>query len=147
MNDETKSQLAELRAKRAEIEARRAARSDEDELAVETRALEEEQAIDAAEVEYGAVGRGIGFVRMPTGLLIVKRPPSSLWRKYADGQSRDNGPSATEGGLALVKGCAVYPKEKDRVAALLDEYPAALANLVKICAKLAGHRNDEEGKG
>jgi len=132
-------QLAEIQGKLAEIEKRRRARTQVDDVATATAELERAELIDSFEADHGPVGRGIAVFEVPDGsIVVVKKPASATYRKFVDSKSQ-----SSEAAAAFVKPCVVYPA-KERWVELLDEYPAILARVALGCARLAGHRDDEK---
>jgi hypothetical protein len=142
VTDPNAEKLLELRAKRRAInaarEARDAERSAAELVAVEERGLAEDEAIAAAEVEHGAVGKKIFVVRTPAGIVIVKRPNHVLYRRY-----QDKGEATSLEFEKLVRPCLVYPsvEQFDR---LLDDLPGILIDVANGVAYLAGSRAKEQ---
>jgi len=139
--DAVAAKLAEIRARRAEIAAARsayeAATAAERELAEETQALADEQAIQAAELEHGLVGRKIAVVKTDAGVIIVKRPHMNTFRKF-----QDHGEANTETNLKLVRPCVVYP-DLVRFDEILAEVPYALSKCANAVSYLAGFRKED----
>lgn len=142
-DDEKAKKLAAVRAERAAIEERRAARAEKDDLATEQAELDLAKALDEAEANYGALGEGIAYVRTAGGPIIIQKPAGAAYRKFVDTSEKVK---ATDGAMALIMSCVVFPKDKAEARALLDEYTGALAPLTRLAVKLAGDR-DPEGKG
>ncbi len=133
--------IEELRAKRLEIEARREAdklaNADAEELARETRALADAEAIDAAEKEHGA--DGIRIVQTEEGVIIVKRPAQATYRKFID-----TGKGDTESLDKLAAPCLVYPAKLE-YRRLLDKYPHTVVACANAVCALAGAKPSEKG--
>lgn len=143
-------EIAEVRAKRAELAATKAQRDlDTDKAAVlerEKRALRDEVALRAAEethgqaLEYGsgpAEGRKLAVVRTDVGAVIVKRPHHVLFKRF-----QDSGEANAEEFDKLVRPCLVHPDGAtfDRY---LEEQPAILGRVAGAVAVLAGIRVKE----
>lgn len=135
------ARLEAVRAKREEIaKARRAleaSRSAEQELLDETRALADEQAIHAAEIEHGPIGRRFMAVKTDAGTILVKRPHMNTFRKY-----QDNGESDSASLEKLVRPCVIYP-DLARYEEILAEVPAALMKCANAVTYLAGVRKED----
>lgn len=133
--------LAEVRARRAELEKQRAerdaARALEEQLEAETRALADAEAIAKAEDEHGPVGKRIALVRTDLGVIILKRPNPVLFRRF-----QDQGKTTHEALDKLVRPSVVYPDGSsfDRI---LDELPATMTLCANAVCVLAGVRTEE----
>lgn len=136
MNESAKDRLEAARAKRAEL-ARKA--DDEAEEATEARDADAEEAMLAAETEYG-VGR-VARVDTDRGAVVLKSPHSATYRKF-----RDEGKSNTAAFEKLVRPCVLFPS-KEKFDALCDELPATLERCANAVVTLAGFRAETvEGK-
>lgn len=135
------ARLEALRAKRAEVAAARraleASRAVEQELLDETRALADEQAIHAAEIEHGPIGRRFMAVKTDAGMILVKRPHMNTFRKY-----QDNGVTDSAALEKLVRPCVIYP-DLARYEEILSEVPAALMKCANAVTYLAGVRKED----
>ncbi len=129
-----KSELEAIAARRA---ARRAATTDVDDEAQE---LRNARAIDEAEEKHATVlGKGLRALAAPNGdIVIVKKPANATYRKFQDSKEK-----AIDAARAFVKPCVTYPAP-EAYTALLEEYPGMLMRLVKACAELAGHADEEK---
>ncbi len=143
MSDADK-ELNALRARHAELDARKAARDTarlaEDELESERRAVALAEAIDKAETEIGPLGVKIAVIESSEGPIIVKRPPAALFHRYQESVLAKS-MSAVEN-LKLVRPCVVYPalSEFDRMS---SELGGLLGTAVLEVARLAGVRMEE----
>jgi hypothetical protein len=133
------SAKAELEAIRAEIANRAKARAaaeaasaDDAELAAAKRQLADEEAYDKAVSEHGA--SNIERVETVRGLVIVKRPPGALFRKFADSEKSD-----TLAAEQFVMPCRVYPSA-EVFGRWIDETPGIIVDLVLACSALAGSK-------
>jgi hypothetical protein len=139
--DDTKARLDKVRAERAALavarEARAADAALEAQLEGETLALRDEQAIAAAELEHGPVGKRIAVIGTDLGVVIVKRPHAALFRKF-----QAKGSTKPEDLDQLVRPCLVYPSkaEFDRID---DELPATMTRCANAVVALAGFRQEE----
>lgn len=133
--------LAEVRARRAELDRQRAerdaARALEEQLEVETRALADAEAIAKAEDEHGPVGKRIALVRTDLGVIILKRPNPVLFRRF-----QDQGKFTHEAIDKLVRPSVVHPDGAtfDRI---MDELPATMIACANAVTVLAGARTEE----
>lgn len=134
-------QIEALRAKRAEVEARReaAAKAKEESTAFarETRALADAEALEAAEIKHGA--ENIATVQTDEGLIIVKRPAQATYRKF-----QDVGKTDCESLDKLVQPCLVHP-EKVEYRRILDVLPHAGTLAANRVLELSGAK--ASGKG
>jgi hypothetical protein len=139
--DETTARIEELRAKRAALaEARRQreiARAPAEQLALEEQGLADDQAIEAAEIEHGPVGKQIMVINTDLGAIIVKRSHPNMFKRF-----QDKGSTRTEDLDKLVRHCLVYPQpaEFDRI---LKELPASLLRCADAVSFLAGVRMED----
>jgi hypothetical protein len=135
--------LAKVRAERAALAAAKAKadadRALEVELEAEELALKDDQAIAHAEAEHGPVGKKIATVHTDLGVIIVKRPNMTLFRRFQDTGSMKHADLDK-----LVRPCRVYPDEAafDRI---LDELPATVARVASAVCELAGVRQQDTG--
>lgn len=131
--------LASIRHQRAELAARKQRRVDAqngpEQLAAETLALQNEQAIEAAEIEHGA--EKIRVVDTPKGVIIVKRAHAASYKMFMDKQT-----TKVDDCEKLARRCVVYPT-LDEVDKIADEYASTWLRLAGAITKLAGHRADE----
>lgn len=135
-------ELRALRAKRAElVRQREESEANIDQtLEDETRALRDEEAINKAVEEYGALGRKIEVVETDLGIVIVKRCPAMRWKKFTDADKWDN-----EAFRGLVTPLVVYP-DSSGFDEMLDEQPATLQRVAQAVARMAGVRMQEVAK-
>jgi len=131
--------LAQVRAERARLQAERdakeAARSTEDLLEAESRALADEKALADAEEKHTA--KRVRMVRTDMGAIIVKRPHPAIFKRF-----QDKGSMKTDDLDALVRPNVVYP-DLGRFDQILEELPATLIRLADAIAGLAGTRGDD----
>lgn len=134
-------QLAEVRAKRAKLaaerEARAAATAVEDELARESMALANEEAMAKAEAEHGPLGKRIRALDTDLGVVILKRPDHRHFKRF-----QDAGQVTTLELEKLVGPCIVHPS-RERWDEMLTEQPALLMRAGNVVAELAGVRMQE----
>lgn len=148
--DDFTKQLEDVRARRAKLEAEKAARDEENDLrarlAKETRALRDEEALAEAEgkhgsaVEYGssaADGRKIAAVRTDLGIVIVKRPNHLHFKRF-----QDSGEATQTEFLKLCVPCLVHP-DTATFERYIEEQPAILSRVAGAVALLAGVRMKE----
>ncbi len=90
------------------------------------------EALEAAEKEYGELGKKVAVVVTAEGAIIVKRPHRANVSKFID--SEKMGSAAME---ALVRSCVIHPP-KAELQRILDEQPAALAVIASEALTLAG---------
>jgi len=139
--DATAKRLAEVRARRAEIDDARARAEAEREttatLEREERALADAEALVAAEAAHGPEGKRIRALQTPMGLIIVKRPGKASFRRFMDTRE-----ASTDDAERLVRQCVVHPSRAE-FDAIVDEYPALWIRLAGAVTKLAGHRAEE----
>lgn len=142
--DPRERELAELRAKRAELERKRAEQLEQTELdaelELERRKLRDAEALNAAIEQHGVPGRAITTIETDYGLLVIKRAGALKFRRF-----QDAGEYSTEAFEALVRPCIVHPPlvEWDE---WLKEQPALLSRAAMAVARLAGVRMEELGK-
>lgn len=125
------AQLVRAREERAEI-----ARL-EFEIEAAERAVVDEEAIAAAEEEYGPVGRAIAIVETDLGAVVLKRPHAATFQKF-----QDVGKMRTRDLDALVRPCLVHP-DRAGLDRILKELPATLVRLANAVSELAGARAEE----
>jgi hypothetical protein len=132
-----------MRAKRAEIEARRAARESEraqsDEMQRESRALALAEALEKAEIEHGAIGRKIAVVETSEGSVIVKRAPAALFHRFQEQIAKEVSILECQ---KLVRPCVVFPSMAE-FEILIAEQPAVINACVNEIQRLAGVRMGE----
>ena len=133
---ELDDRLKAAKAKRAEIEARRAAKATEDAVLAAVEAAEREakeaEIIESAEAEIGPIGEKIALVRTQAGLIVVKRCHPTAFKRF-----QDQGQFKTANLMQLVNGTVVHPAP-EAFSALLDEYPGILAAVADAVLRLAG---------
>lgn len=140
MSNENESKIQELRRRRDEAEARRELRSQAAALAFEANAAIAAEKLDELEGQYGVVGVGLVSVSLPDGRIVVaKRPAAATYRKFVDAKQG----SMSEQAGSFVKPCIVFP-DPGTYAALLEDFPALVAQLTVELCKLAGQRNVEK---
>jgi len=139
------AELAELRAKRAELAARRVKREDarapQETLARERLALEDDEVIERFESERGPDGVDIRVVRTPGGVIILKRAGAASFKRWMDRNlSRDG--AKTEDHERLVRPCVLHPPMA-RFDELVEKYTMTWVRLTGALGLLAGHRTEE----
>lgn len=131
-----------LRARQVALAAARAAREAErarvDELEALRRAVADAEAIEAAELEYGPLGRELAAVHTDMGVVLVKRPHAALFKRYQDLTT----PTVADV-EKLVLPSIVYPPPGARDD-LLDRLPGTLQRLTNAVGDLAGVRQREQ---
>jgi hypothetical protein len=135
MSSDIEQQLEAVRAKRAEladIAKQRLEPSPEEALALEQRRLAEDEALDAAQRQYGA--RSVRMVRTDAGAVIIRRPHIAAFRKF-----QDAGELTSENAEELVKASLAFPS-KPEFDRLMREVPGALVQCASVCVDLAGFR-------
>jgi hypothetical protein len=143
--DPDAERLKEIKRQRDELRERRFARNEEQSKreALETaeRGLRDEQAIERAEAEHGAVGKKIAVIETDMGAIIVKRANHVIFRKFQENGRDENGVNFDEA-EKLVKHALVYPTraEFDRIA---EDLPATIMRCADAVAILAGIRVKE----
>jgi outer membrane murein-binding lipoprotein Lpp len=139
--DEIAARVDELRAKRAKIaedrRQREIARAPAELLALEEQGLADDQAIEAAEIEHGPVGKQIMTINTDLGVIIVKRSHPNMFKRF-----QDKGSTRTEDLDKLVRHCLVHPDPPafDRI---LKELPASLLRCADAVSFLAGVRMED----
>lgn len=137
-------ELRVIRAKRAELAAKReaaeAAAELERELDAERRALRDEQALCDAIEKHGALDKGVAVVESSLGLVVVRRSSAMKFRRFQDKET-----CTTEDIMGLVRPCVVHPPLTE-LDDMLDEQPALLARIGNAVARLAGVRLSEVAK-
>jgi hypothetical protein len=131
-------QIAEIHAKRAALadaEAKRLESTPEERLALAQRGLAEDEALAAAQTQYGA--RAVRLISTEAGAIIVRRPHIAAFRKF-----QDAGELKSDTAEELVKASLVYPSkvEFDRI---MRELPGCLTQAASVCVELAGFRANE----
>jgi hypothetical protein len=140
-NGDATGRLEELRAKRAALaEARRARelqRTADEQLADEEQAFIDDQAVDAAELEHGPVGKKIAVVKTDMGAIILKRAHPAMFKRF-----QDKGSLKSDDLDKLVRHCLVHPAAAmfDRI---MDELPATLLRCADAVSFLAGVRAED----
>lgn len=140
-NGDATSRLDELRAKRAALAAARQARELQrtaaEQLEDEERAFVDDQAIDAAEIEHGPVGKKLAVVQTAMGAIIVKRAHPAMFKRF-----QDKGSLKHEDLDRLVRHCLVHPASAvfDRI---MDELPATMLRCADAVSVLAGVRAED----
>ena len=135
------AELKELRAKRAELAARREARADNkspaERLAAEKQALKDDEAIERFETEIGPNHEKIRVVRTSLGVIIVKRAHPASYKQFMDLKT-----TKMDDCEKLARKCVVYP-EAARLDEITEALPATWMRLAGALTKLAGHSNHE----
>jgi hypothetical protein len=136
------AKLAEVRAKRAALDAARAdaeaARAVKETLAREVQALADAEGLAAAEAQYGPEGDRIRSLDAPNGaLIIVKRAGNAAFRRFMDLPK-----ATTDDAEKLVRPCVVYPGRAE-FDLLVEAYPALWLRLAGALTKLAGFKASE----
>jgi hypothetical protein len=131
--------LAELRQKRAAIAERRAKREDDLtlQLAEETQALADEEAIEQCELEHGPLGKKIAFVKTPLGVIVLKQSNALKFKRY-----QDKGSAEYADLDLLVRPCVVYPTLA-RFDEIMRELPFTMTRCANQVSVLAGVRVEE----
>lgn len=134
--------IEEVRAKRAELAAKRAAAeaaaADAVAEATERRALADDEARDAANAELG-VGKWAEVVT-PLGIVILKKPHRNVFVRF-----RESGSSKDDDLLKLVQP-SVFRPSLSEFQALLDELPAVLLQCADACCRLCGVQAEADAK-
>src|SRR5678815_4554644 len=130
---ETRKREAEERL--AAAEAKRAARRPAEAL-VEIERLEREaaelEAIEEAEAEHGELDKDIKVVRSPRGIVIVRRPPYVVVKRF-----HDVGKTSVEAKDKLGRPCVVHPTA-DAYAKMAADDVALVCAVADAAAWLAG---------
>lgn len=129
-----RAQAAELRLKREEREAKETPAR---ELAAAQQALRDEQALNDAIDEHGAVGVHLATVQTSMGLVILKRASAMRFRRF-----QDKGDATTEDVLALVRPCVVWPTPAE-FDNMLNDLPATLTRIASAVIALAGQAGED----
>lgn len=142
MSEKTiEEEIAELRAKRRELEKVREQREQEAapaaRLAAERLRLKNDEAITAAIAEHGPVGDKIGILETRLGVVIVKRANHLHWNRFAS--LKDIKPADCD---RLIRSCLVYP-DAATWEAWSEEQPAIPPQVVLVIGELAGLRAEE----
>ena len=138
------TELALLRAKRAEAAKRREAREAElgasSEIERERRALADELALGEAVEKYGMIDVAIKVVETSLGNVIVKRSEPLKFRRFQDSDKTDYNTC-----MSLVSPCLVHPSETE-LETMLKLQPAIAYRCAVAITRLAGVRADDVGK-
>jgi hypothetical protein len=138
---DTSAELARLRAAREAIAAARRSRAEADEpraqLAAEALALKNEEAIEVAEQEYGALNKRIRVVQTDIGVVIVKRAHPNVFKRFVD-----QGKHSTKECEELVRACLVYPTLAE-FEAMCAEQPMLGVFAANAVSYLAGVRAED----
>ncbi len=139
MTTDAQAKLDALREQRAALAEQAAARlepSIDEQIALEERALLDDQKFADAQIQHGA--RAVKLIRTEAGGIIVRRPHISAFRKFQDTGNLNS--DATE---EFVKSCLLHPS-KPEFDKYLREAPGALVKIASVCVELAGFRSDEQ---
>lgn len=144
LSPELADALDRAAAAKAKLEAKRAASKPADEL----REALDEAALAEAILEHGEVGDGIAKVRTGAGLVIVRRPTESRWRRAEKELATRNDGKLEEAGKQLILDHLVLPAkdERDRYFAIVAQYPALPTTLVGLIAGLAAGGSKASGE-
>lgn len=141
MTDEQANELAQLRARAAQLEQDRAAREAEadaeDALLAARRTVRDQEALDKAIAEHGRVDVKLAVLETAGGLVILKKPSSMRFARF-----QDQGDYNHKELFKLVNPSIVYP-DSDRFSALYEDEPALLLRCANAIARLAGVRKQE----
>ena len=132
--------LREIQAKRSALAAAKAGRllpSLDQQIETEQRALDDELLIERFETEVGPVGVKIAVLQSTVGVVVLKRPHRTVFKRFADKQSLK-----TEDLENLVNPCLLHPS-KTEFNTMLDDQPALLMRAANACSGLAGIRVEE----
>lgn len=136
--DELLKELAEIEAKKSELEAQRAQRAAEAEMREKIRVarLEAETAelIMKYEDELGDLDRAFKIVVSDGGAIVVKRPHPASYNRF-----RDRGEYKSRTVDELARQCIVHPSA-EKVTEILNTYPGILDHLADAIHELAGGR-------
>lgn len=139
--DDVLAELARLRERRAELAARRQARADakspNEKVAEEERALADDEAIERFETEIGPDEEKIRVVRTKLGVVIVKRAHPAAYKQFMDLKS-----TKVEDCEKLARKYVVYPAAA-RLDEITEQLPATWLRLAGALTRLAGHSNAE----
>lgn len=136
-------QLAELRARRAQVEDEIQARltpSESDELAAEMRGIEDAEAVAKALAAGEKMGRTIEVLKTSIGWVIVKRCTAMKYRKFQDAGKFDS-----EDFEKLVRPQVIHPS-LDVFDRMLIEQPMLVFVLGNALGRLAGIRKEDVEK-
>ena len=140
-NYDLRQKIDAERQARARLEAERTAdrerRELEEQLAAEQLETKNAEAIAAAEAEHGPVGKSLEVVHTSSGVVIVKRPHSALFRRF-----QDSGKQTTAEYEKLINPCVVYPTLPELVRWTEIE-PATTLRVANAVCTLAGIRSSE----
>lgn len=132
--------LEQVRAERARIAAARDARANErataDELLIEERGLNDDKALDDAEVTHGPVGRDIAVVETDLGNIIIKRAHPAIFKRFSDKSSLKHDDLET-----LVRHCLVHPSP-GAFDHIMSNLPATMLRCADAVSVLAGVRRE-----
>jgi hypothetical protein len=141
LNAELEQRLARARALVAEKEKAREQREADNALIREVEEAElkarNAEAVEAAELAHGEIGKKIALTYTPLGVIIVKRPHTALFRRFQDSKE-----ASTEEALKLVRPSVVYP-DRATFDEWIDKVPGVLFSLTKQCSHLSGYSASE----
>ena len=141
--DET--ELAALRARRAEVEARRAHNAEQAaaraQLDAERHALADEEAIARFEDELGPVDKLIAVVRTDLGTVILRRAKPPAYKRFNEQITRE-GAKPFELSEQLVVACLLYPS-REVFATMIEAQPFITIRCASAISTLAGVRTQE----
>ena len=141
--------------KRAEIEARRAARKAALEQARSAQEVLDLEAFDALEVEHGdgnvAQLELDRFVEGFPTFVVVRAPSSMQYKRFTDqvrkSVEKNNMTARGQAQELLGQSCWVYPAAGEEQKKMLDQFPGLLVSLAVKAAKLVEASAADEGKG
>jgi hypothetical protein len=88
MAEDKDDELTPLQAKRKALEEARAAKLAEriarEKAGEDERAIADLEALEAAEAKWGELGKMLGQVHTPIGVVIVRKPKFAEWRRFQD---------------------------------------------------------------
>lgn len=138
------AELADIRRKRAEVEARRTKLADEREgpaaLVRERRELADAEALERFENEIGPVDEKIRVVKTSLGSIIVRRPHVAAYKRFMDLKT-----TKVEDCEKLVRPCVLYP-DAATLDTIVDTLPGTWLRLTGALTLLAGYRAEELGE-
>ena len=134
-------ELRELRAKRAALaaarEAREAQRIADEQIAAEKQDVIDNEAIEAAEIAHGPVGKKIMVVKTDLGAIIVRRPKQAAFKRF-----QDTGSLKYDELEKLVRPSVVHPS-LSAFDQIMEELPATMLRCADAVSVLAGVRRDD----
>lgn len=143
--EELRKQLLEAKERAAAAAEKRARRFELDdlkrEIAREQREAEEQEVLEALEVEHGRHGVGIWRVPTEVGMVVVRKPTPAKYRAFVDRGKNDQN--------SLEQFCrdfVVYP-DKHAFNQIVLEQPGTVKRCVDALVYLAGIRAREELPG